>query len=311
MWGDPSENQDMQIALPKHCRLCGSEELRFRTSLKGELQVFRCPTCKADMLTGTVQFPQAAVVTADSAPASDLYGGFSAGQRSAQYWEDYVGCAGQRLAWQKEIAFPNRPFSELAFLDIGCGGGHFMAAAKRLGFQRAVGTEVDRAAVEQARAKGLEAHAGEWPVAEVARERFDFISLMHVLEHVPKPADFLSHCLGCLAPGGLLAIDVPDQGSLPALFKRVLHKCGRRPKDYGYVQPPWHLSGFRLQSFDWFAGQQRLKYLWRRRTSPLDRTVFPHTDYYWSGRFRWNRRVYTVSRLAGQGGYLTIGLRRV
>jgi hypothetical protein len=66
----------------------------------------------------------------------------------------------------------------------------------------------------------------------------------------------------------------------------------------------------RQRSFEWFAADRGLNFLWNRQTSPLDRTVFPHTDYYWSGRFRWNRRIYTLSRLLGQGGYLTIGLRR-
>jgi SAM-dependent methyltransferase len=239
---------------------------------------------------------------------TQLYDGFSSGARSDQHWNTYVELARHRLTRQLRLAFPDRPCSMLRFLDIGCGGGHLVEAAIRLKFQEAVGTEMDRAAVASARAKGLNVFAGSWPVAELENQRFDFISMMHVLEHMPNPGEILLRCLACLNQGGVLAIDVPDQGSLPSVLKRSLRILGRRMKEYGYVQPPWHVFGFRKRSFEVFADLHGLKFVWIRRTSPLDKSFFPHTDDYWSGRFKWNRRTYQMARLLGRGGHLSIGL---
>jgi SAM-dependent methyltransferase len=291
------------------CRFCGSSEVHAKTLVRGTLEVFRCSGCDADFVVGAAD-----AAKPEAAPAmqstENLYADFAAGQRSARHWDDYLACAVKRLEWQKRLAFPDQPYSALRFLDIGCGGGHIVAAAKKLGFQRAVGTEVDLPAVQFARSKDLSVYHGPWPVVEVAQQKFDFISAMHVLEHVSEPQHFLAACLECLSDKGILAIDVPDQGSFPSAFKRLLHFLGRRPKDFGYIQPPWHVFAYRVSSFELFARRNGLAFLWKRRTSPLDVSVFPHTPEYWSGRFRWNRRLYSLAQWTGRCGYMTLGLRK-
>ena len=282
-----------------------------QTRVRGNLSVFRCSSCSADFVVNPAEASSANVAKTDSASAQDLYSDFAAGQRSARHWDDYVDCATRRLTWQKDLAFPDKPYSALRFLDIGCGGGHIVAAARQLGFRKAIGTEVDLPAVQFARSKGLTAFHGPWPLDEIAEQKFEWISAMHVLEHVPEPQVFLAACANCLTDDGVLAIDVPDQGSFPALVKLILHRLGRRPKDFGYVQPPWHLFAYRVRSLELFARRNGITFLWKRRTSPLDASVFPHTREYWSGRFRWNRRLYTLARYTGRPGYLTVGLRKM
>lgn len=286
------------------CGFCGADCPLQIAVLDGGLTVLRCRCCTADFAARVGRKEAVSQLV-----GNELYDGFAAGQRSARHWAAYVNSACKRLEWQTNLGFPGRKLSDLTFLDIGCGGGHLVAAARELGFAQALGTEADRVAAQAARQRDLDIYVGAWPVPELAARRFDLISLMHVLEHTLAPGLFLDQCLRCLAPGGMLTIDVPDQGSLPSYVKRVLRRIGRRRNEYGYVQPPWHLYGFRWRSFDCFAEARCLEFVWRRRTSPLDRTVFPHMEDYWSGRFRWNRRLYWLTRTLGQGGHLCLAVR--
>ena len=96
------------------------------------------------------------------------------------------------------------------WLDIGCGNGSFLRACSR-GFPDWFlwGTEVD----EKYRAE-VEAIAGvERMFAGDVKKvpgKFDVITLIHVLEHIPSPWRFLQTVREKLVPGGLLFIEVPD-----------------------------------------------------------------------------------------------------
>jgi cyclopropane fatty-acyl-phospholipid synthase-like methyltransferase len=95
-------------------------------------------------------------------------------------------------------------------LDVGCGNGAFIRA-----FNRAfpnwslAGVELDdkyREAVEGI--AGVEAlYVG--PPAQVPG-MFDFISLIHALEHIPKPQAYLAELGSKLVPDGLLLVQVPN-----------------------------------------------------------------------------------------------------
>lgn len=286
------------------CRFCGGDRVKVVPIRKWQgPPVFRCPHC-------LTEFIESSATREEDLAVDDLYDEFSAGQRGSENWPVYTALARNRLSWQLPLAFGGRDFSCLSFLDIGCGSGHLLTAAKELGFRHVIGVDADAMAVSQGQARGLHVHRAFWPVPAAREEKYDFISLVHSLEHMPFPGEALQCCLDCLAQNGVISIDVPDQGSLPAALKRVLRHTGRRPDHYAYLQPPWHLSAFRLRSFEAFASKHRLSFVWKRRTSPLDKNVFPHTDAYWSGRFRWNRRVYALARLVGQGGHISVGLVR-
>jgi 2-polyprenyl-3-methyl-5-hydroxy-6-metoxy-1,4-benzoquinol methylase len=287
------------------CRFCAAKAVyAMRIRKWPGAPVFKCHNCCVEYLGQRVN-------TASNSSKESLYDEFAAGQRGNRNWTTYVAMAKQRLLWQTPLAFPRSDLAGMRFLDIGCGSGHLMQAAKELGMGCVAGVETDGHAVAFAQSKGLDVYHGVWPIADLVGTRYDFISLMHSLEHMPNPGEVLESCLDHLNEGGTLAIDVPDQASLPASFKRLLRYAGRRPDHYGYLQPPWHICAFRLRSFEVFAREHRIAFLWKRRTSPLDKSVFPHTDDYWSGRFKWNKRVYTLARMLGQGGYLTVGLRHI
>ncbi|MGI4759379.1 MAG: methyltransferase domain-containing protein [Janthinobacterium lividum] len=104
-------------------------------------------------------------------------------------------------------------------LDYGCGTGHFLAGAKRAGWQ-VTGLEPNgRARLDAAARVGqpiLEASA----LAGLAPASFDSISLWHVLEHVHALADTLTQLISKLKPGGKLLVAVPNAESLDAQHYR-------------------------------------------------------------------------------------------
>jgi SAM-dependent methyltransferase len=108
-----------------------------------------------------------------------------------------------RLAEAVDIAEHGRA------LDIGCGNGAFLRAFARLRPQwTLIGTETserNRAAVETI-LQLQRFHVGDFDALEGT---FDFVSLVHVLEHVESPVTFLGRVRARLADGGRLFIEVP------------------------------------------------------------------------------------------------------
>lgn len=117
-----------------------------------------------------------------------------------------------------------------SIVDVGCDRGGFLDEARRLGY-RVQGVEPSLAAGEYARLTGL-------PVASSLQEidqRFDVLTLWHVLEHIPAPMPFLQECRRVLAPEGGIAIRVPAATSF---WARVLkHR-------WVWFQPRFHALHF-------------------------------------------------------------------
>ena len=99
-------------------------------------------------------------------------------------------------------------------LDIGCGTGNFMAAARAAGYTVS-GTELDRNAAQFAKEKlGLPRVLG-LTVSEFAEkyrgEQFDVVTFFEVLEHQASPVEFLQKVKSCVRPRGYIALSVPNR----------------------------------------------------------------------------------------------------
>lgn len=103
-------------------------------------------------------------------------------------------------------------------LEVGCGKGVFgQLLTNNLRYH---GLEFNHAAVEKARASGLdvdvasiESYCAENPDA------FDVVCHFQVLEHVTEPRQFLEACVQALKPGGRLIVAVPAEDSFLSLIE--------------------------------------------------------------------------------------------
>ncbi len=103
-------------------------------------------------------------------------------------------------------------------LDVGAGSGLYMDQMRALGWS-VVGVEPDATAVAIAHERfGLTVHPGivEDALADgtLARDSFDAIVLVHVIEHLYDPIGTLRACASLLKPGGRLVVVTPNTDSL-------------------------------------------------------------------------------------------------
>ena len=99
-------------------------------------------------------------------------------------------------------------------LDIGCGTGNFLAAARDAGY-RVTGTELDGKAARFAKERvGLQ-RIFPLTISEFAGqhadEKFDVVTFFEVLEHQAAPVEFLQKVNMVLKPRGTLALSVPNR----------------------------------------------------------------------------------------------------
>lgn len=105
--------------------------------------------------------------------------------------------------------------NEDRLLDYGTHRGHFPELLRSLGFENSFGyepflsgySEID--SPRDASSTTLLSKLGDFEAY------FDFISALHVLEHVPDLEEFLFTIRRLLKPGGVLLIEVPDLSRFP------------------------------------------------------------------------------------------------
>lgn len=123
----------------------------------------------------------------------------------------------------------SQPKATGRLLDIGCGDGSFLLAARETGW-RVMGTELSP---EPARSFGLDVRESVEEIAESGS--FDCITMWHTLEHMRDVPAMLKQVSRLLGPQGVLIIAVPDWGGLQARLFR---------KYWLHIDVPRHLYHF-------------------------------------------------------------------
>lgn len=129
---------------------------------------------------------------------------------------------------------PRPPAGGGALLDIGCGNGRFLVLAQQMGWN-AEGLDPDAQAVATALQQGLRVRQGGVELLDEERERYDVVTLSHVIEHVHDPVGLLERIHRLLKPGGILWLETPNLASLG-------HR--RFGRDWRGLEPPRHLVLF-------------------------------------------------------------------
>ncbi len=154
------------------------------------------------------------------------------------------------------------------FLDLGCGSGATVSAASRQGWE-AMGIDIDPALIEIGRRElGADVRCGTLPDPRLESERFDFIRLRDVIEHLPNPYEVLVEIERLLAPGGVLLVATPNEGGLPARMRATLRM---RRTVVASVPPPHHLHGFSPSNLRLILERAGLDAVRVVTTTPIDR----------------------------------------
>lgn len=115
---------------------------------------------------------------------------------------------------------------DFSILDIGCGLGDGCALLKKhLPPARIEGADFSPVAIEKAKAKGLDIN---FFVLDVLKEnpphRYDFISLVHILEHLNDPYPVVDKCLGYVNKAVLIITPYVEKFYNPRLYWKGEHR---------------------------------------------------------------------------------------
>jgi SAM-dependent methyltransferase len=126
-----------------------------------------------------------------------------------------------------------RPFGKRRLLEVGCGIGMFLVAARRAGWE-AFGLEASTGAARLAgELSGCEVLVGGLDDLPSRADPFEVISAFEVLEHVLDPLADLQRITAALSPGGYFTLSLPND--------RSPHT--RNPPD-PEGRPPYHINFF-------------------------------------------------------------------
>lgn len=137
------------------------------------------------------------------------------------------------------------PKSGRRLLDIGCGTGYFLSTMKERGWQT-LGVEKSRLAREAG-----QAHFALNVLSDIREvsdgERFDVITLWHVMEHLQDLKMVFGRLRTLLADGGALVVALPNRSSYDSAFYGA---------DWAAYDVPRHLWHFEPATFSRLARRE-------------------------------------------------------
>ncbi len=129
-------------------------------------------------------------------------------------------------------------------LDIGSGNGFLINIARDRGWEP-IGHEIDcNSAKEVEKKVNIKMLCGEFSDLNI-EEKFDAITMLHVLEHLKQPEKHIQKVSLVMNKGGILFIALPNIHSRSALFKLFLEKIKLKRKNIAaYYDTEHHLFYF-------------------------------------------------------------------
>lgn len=141
----------------------------------------------------------------------------------------------REYAIKKKVALINKEQTKGSLLDIGCGTGDFLSAAKNNGWS-VTGIEPNEAARTKANSKTDNKVFDTSKLETLSDNSFDVITLWHVLEHLPDLQSQVQVFKKLLKPNGSLIIAVPNHKSFDAIHYNEFWAA------YDVPRHLWHFS---------------------------------------------------------------------
>lgn len=219
---------DLQSSASVNCPICRITPAKF-WFVKNNFQIWRCTEC------GFIFVHPSPSDTSHIYAGEDYFRGTHRGFGYIDYEADKIPLRpfSEALLERIERLMPSRG----ALLDVGTASGFFLKLAEVRGWETA-GLEISPYAAREARRSGLDVRCGALG-DNIFGRRFDAVTLLDTMEHLPDPQSAVESCRDLLRPNGLLVINTPDTSSFLARF------LGKRW--YSFV-PPEHLSYFNAKN---------------------------------------------------------------
>jgi 2-polyprenyl-3-methyl-5-hydroxy-6-metoxy-1,4-benzoquinol methylase len=157
-----------------------------------------------------------------------------------------------------------------ALLDVGCGIGNFLVAARDAGWKVA-GLEVSEKAAAIARSRGFDVETGRLEESRWPSGTFDAVTLWDVVQHLEAPAVAMRIVHEKLKPGGVVFFETPDEDFWARSVARAIYAISQGRIDllrYFYI--PGHKSYFTATTLGRLLEQAgfRTMGMWRDVTAP-------------------------------------------
>lgn len=179
------------------CPLCGSKKYKDEFK-KYEIPLVMCLNCQLRFHTKIPLNP------------NDIYQDPSYKLFSKEDSEEHYNYRKERFGRERVKLLEKYcgDLSEKKILDVGCGNGYFLSAAKEK-CKNCLGSEFSSHLREMAKKKtGLPIYSQ--PLEEFPQRDIDIITAFDVIEHIEKPAQFVKAASKLLKPGGYMLLYTPN-----------------------------------------------------------------------------------------------------
>jgi len=217
------------------CDFCGGRSVFARYDF-GAHRILRCSVCTFMWLD-----PQPSEAELHEVYGEDYYRNERFFEANGQTIYGYFDYASERFVKQQDhqrvvdriIGFFDPPeINGRRFLDVGCGLGYLLDVAHDRGF-RVEGIDYNPRAVDWiGRKYTFPAVAGDFMAYESGP--FDTITMLDVIEHLPRPLEALEKAAALTRPGGIFALSTMDSDSLVSRLLGSRLEDFRRTREHLY-----------------------------------------------------------------------------
>ncbi|GAA0266921.1 hypothetical protein GCM10009127_03140 [Alteraurantiacibacter aestuarii] len=125
---------------------------------------------------------------------------------------DVLGAISYRLVAREldrlDVRYRYTPRGPAKILDYGCGNGDWLRIMRGMGHDVS-GVDFDLAAIAVAAQSEIPVFTPDQAAELDWSEKFDAVTLSHVIEHVPDPRALLQQVYSWLKPGGIIYVEAP------------------------------------------------------------------------------------------------------